>query len=171
MANPAIIIGHSFGGRVAVHVAASHPSRVAGVVLAGVPLLRIADPPPPSLRYRFARRLSEWGLITQKRMEARRRRSGSSDYRAASGVMRDVFVRSVNETYEDELREITCPVELVWGSDDTAAPVAVAERAAELLARPALTVLPGAGHLTPLTAPQELRAAVDRLLARESHNS
>jgi pimeloyl-ACP methyl ester carboxylesterase len=32
-------------------------------------------------------------------------------------------------------------------------------------------VLPGAGHLTPLTAPQELRAAVDRLLARQSRNS
>ena len=44
----------------------------------------------------------------------------------------------VNETYEDELREITCPVELVWGSDDTAAPVAVAERAVELLAHPSL---------------------------------
>ncbi len=76
-------------------------------------------------------------------MEARRHRSGSSDYRAASGVMRDVFVRLVNETYEDELREITCPVELVWGSDDTAAPVAVAERAVELLAHPSLTVLSG----------------------------
>jgi len=165
MASPAVVIGHSFGGRVAVHLAASHPTRVAGVVLAGVPLLRLTKPPAPSIRYRIARQLHQWGVITDARMEARRHRSGSSDYRAASGVMRDVFVRAVNETYEDELREITCPVELVWGSDDTAAPVAVAKRAVELLAHPSLTVLSGAGHLTPITAPRELRAAVDRLLA------
>jgi pimeloyl-ACP methyl ester carboxylesterase len=165
MADPVVVVGHSFGGRVAVHLAASHPARVAGVVLAGVPLLRLTKPPGPSMRYRIARQLHQWGVITDARMEARRHRSGSNDYRAATGVMRDVFVHLVNETYEDELREITCPVELVWGSDDTAAPVAVAERAVELLAHPALTVLPGAGHLTPLTAPGELRAAIDRLLA------
>ena len=165
MANPVVVIGHSFGGRVAVHLAASHPARVSGVLLAGVPLLRLTNAPAPSMRYRIARQLHRWGVITDARMEARRHRSGSSDYRAASGVMRDVFVRLVNETYEDELREITCPVELVWGSDDTEVPVAVAERAVELLAHPSLTVLPGAGHLTPLTAPAELRAAVERLLA------
>ena len=50
MATPAVVIGHSFGGRVAVHLAASHPTRIAGVVLAGVPLLRISEPPVPSLR-------------------------------------------------------------------------------------------------------------------------
>jgi pimeloyl-ACP methyl ester carboxylesterase len=85
--------------------------------------------------------------------------------------MRDVFVRSVNETYEPELAEITCPVELVWGSDDTAAPVGIAERAAELLAHPSLTVLPEAGHLTPLTHPADLRAALDRLLDTRSPRS
>jgi pimeloyl-ACP methyl ester carboxylesterase len=165
MANPIVVIGHSFGGRVAVHLAASHPARVSGVVLAGVPLVRLAKAPAPSMGFRIARQLHQWGVLTDARMEALRHRSGSSDYRAASGVMRDVFVRLVNETYEDELREIKCPVELVWGRDDTAAPLAVAERAVELLAHPSLTVLPGAGHLTPLTAPEELRAALDRLLA------
>src|SRR5436305_1627901 len=64
-----------------------------------------------------------------------------------------------------------CPVELVWGDDDTAAPLAVAQAAADRLGRgpapastPAhLTVLPGAGHLTPLTAPDALAAAVQRV--------
>ena len=78
--------------------------------------------------------------------------------------MRDVFVRTVNETYEDELREITCPVELVWGSDDTAAPVAVAERAAELLAHPvahgaARSRAPHADHCTSRAAGRDRPAA------------
>ena len=95
-------------------------------------------------------------------MESLRQRYGSPDYRAASGVMRQVLVRTVNETYDDQLRSVTCPVELVWGDDDTEAPLSVAERAAALLTRPRLTVCPGAGHLVPLTAPEALRLAIER---------
>jgi pimeloyl-ACP methyl ester carboxylesterase len=95
-------------------------------------------------------------------MEALRQRYGSSDYRAATGVMRQVLVRTVNETYEDQLRAVTCPVELVWGDDDTEVPLSVAESAAELLENPHLTVCRGAGHLVPLTAPEALRQAIER---------
>ena len=104
-------------------------------------------------------------------MEALRQKYGSEDYRLATGVMRAVHVRAVNETYEEPLGQLRCPVELVWGDDDTAAPLAVAQAAADRLGRgpapastPAhLTVLPGAGHLTPLTAPDALAAAVQRV--------
>lgn len=164
MAPRAVIVGHSFGGRVAVHLAASFPDRVAGVVLAGVPLMRVTTPPKPSLSFRIAKALNRVGLVSDGRMEAKRRQAGSSDYRAATGVMRDVFVHAVYETYEDQLKAITAPVELVWGDDDTAAPIAVANKAAHLLAHPSLTVIPGAGHLTPLTAPNEMHSAIVRLL-------
>lgn len=159
-----VIIGHSFGGRVAVHLAASHPDRIGGVVLAGVPLLRVGTPPKPALSFRLAKALNRIGLISDAKMEARRRQAGSDDYRAATGVMRDVFVRAVHETYEDQLAAIDAPVELVWGDDDTAAPIAIANQAAHLLAHPSVTVIPGAGHLTPITAPGELHAAIVRVL-------
>ena len=164
MATPVVVLGHSFGGRVAVHLAAAWPDRVAGVVLAGVPLLRVTAPPTPALSFRIAKALNRIGLVSDEKMEERRRQAGSSDYRASTGVMRDVFVHAVHETYEDQLKQIVAPVELVWGDNDTAAPLVVARRAAELLAHPSITVLPGAGHLTPLTAPDELRRAIIRLL-------
>jgi pimeloyl-ACP methyl ester carboxylesterase len=97
-------------------------------------------------------------------MERLRQRYGSPDYRAARGVMRDVHVRAVNETYEDQLAAIACPVELVWGDDDGDVPPAVARAACALLPRATLTKVPGAGHLTPLSAPDALRAAVERAL-------
>jgi pimeloyl-ACP methyl ester carboxylesterase len=69
----------------------------------------------------------------------------------------------VNENYEAVLPRVTCPVELVWGDDDTAAPLAVAEAAVSRFGGEAtLTIVPGAGHLTPLTAAPALRAALDR---------
>jgi pimeloyl-ACP methyl ester carboxylesterase len=159
-----VVVGHSFGGRVAVHLATAFPERVTGVVLAGVPLLRVTTAPKPALSFRLARALNRIRLISDEKMEARRRQAGSADYRAATGVMRDVFVHAVHETYEEELKAITVPVELVWGDDDTAAPISVANQAAFLLARPSVTVIPGAGHLTPITAPKELHAAIVRLL-------
>ena len=109
MAPRAVIVGHSFGGRVAVHLAASFPDRVAGVVLAGVPLMRVTTPPKPALSFRIAKALNRVGLVSDGRMEAKRRQAGSSDYRAATGVMRDVFVHAVHETYEDQLKAITAP--------------------------------------------------------------
>ncbi|MBW3669386.1 MAG: alpha/beta hydrolase, partial [Actinobacteria bacterium] len=99
---PAVIVGHSFGGRVAVHLAVARPDLVRALVLTGVPLLR----PPGAVRrkpnpaFRVARALHRRGLVSDARMEAMRQRYGSADYRAAQGVMRAVHVTAVNETYE-----------------------------------------------------------------------
>ena len=159
---PAVVLGHSFGGRVAVHLAAARPEAVKALVLTGVPLRRVGGGPKPPFAYRVARALHRRKLVSDARMAALRQRHGSEDYRAATGVMRDVFVRVVNETYEEQLARITCPVELVWGDDDTAAPLEAAKWAASVLADAKLTVHEGAGHLTPLTIPDEVRAAVER---------
>lgn len=162
---PAVVVGHSFGGRVAVHLAVQRPDVVRALVLTGVPLLR----PPGAVRrkpkpaFRLARALHRRGLVSEARMEALRQKYGSADYRAAQGMMRAVHVTAVNETYEEQLRALRCPVELVWGADDADVPVSVAHAAVELIADARVTVLPGVGHLVPTTAPDDLRAAIQRV--------
>jgi pimeloyl-ACP methyl ester carboxylesterase len=52
-------------------------------------------------------------------------------------------------------------VKLVWGEDDTDVPVGVARAAASFLADAEITVVPGAGHFTPLTASADLRTAIE----------
>jgi pimeloyl-ACP methyl ester carboxylesterase len=157
---PIVVLGHSFGGRVAVHLAAQQPDAVVALVLTGVPLFRTGEARQPPLGFRLARALHRRGLFSDARMEALRQQHGSADYRAATGVMRDVFVKVVNESYDEQLRALSQPVELIWGDDDTEAPLAVAERAAGVLSDARLTVARGAGHLTPLTAPDALRQAL-----------
>jgi pimeloyl-ACP methyl ester carboxylesterase len=161
LADRVTVLGHSFGGRVALFLAALASDRVDRLVLTGVPLLerqgRRARPAPG---FRLARRLHRLGLVGDDRMEALRQRHGSPDYRAATGVMRSVFVGLLAEDYAPAMAAVRCPVSLVWGAADSEVPVEVAERARPLFPRASLEVLPGIGHLTPTEAPAALRRAV-----------
>jgi pimeloyl-ACP methyl ester carboxylesterase len=166
MGSPVVVLGHSFGGRVALHLAVQQPDAVRALVLTGAPMLhpqrrngRVA------LAYRVTRRLHTLRLVSDDAMEAARQRFGSADYRAAQGVMREVLIRAVNETDEVQLESVRCPVHLIWGGDDTAAPLEVAEHAVARLARGDLAVHPGVGHMTPLLIPSALRSAVASCLS------
>jgi pimeloyl-ACP methyl ester carboxylesterase len=162
-----VVVGHSLGGRVAVRLAAARPELVRALVLTGAPLVpRAGGSRRPPAAYRVVRALHRGHLLSDARLEEARRRHGSADYRAAQGVMRDILVRLVNERYDDTLSALRCPVELVWGDDDTDVPVQSARALAERIPQAHLTLCAGAGHLLPLTAPAELRAAVQRALAR-----
>lgn len=161
---PPVLLGHSLGGRIGIHVAANAPDTIRGLVLTGAPLIRVTAGAKPKTGYRLARWLNRRGLLPDQRMEAARRKYGSADYANASPAMRAIHVKLVNETYDAQIAAVHTPVELVWGDNDTAAPLGVArELEARLGAH--LTVVPGAGHMTPLTAANELRSAVERLLA------
>ncbi|HEX2155104.1 MAG TPA: alpha/beta hydrolase [Acidimicrobiia bacterium] len=166
-----VVVGHSFGGRVAVARQFHHPGSASGLVLVATPLLRRpgARRRPP-WAFRLARMAHRAGLVPDEMMERQRRRQGSADYRAATGVMRDVLVKAVNESYEEELAALDVPVHLLWGSDDTEVPSWVAEEASRIISSSRspveLEVLEGVGHHVPVRAPEAVRRAVERMLAR-----
>lgn len=164
---PVVTIGHSFGGRVALLLAARFPDKVGALVLTGVPLLRLDSrmPKKPALRFRLLRKMNEIGVVSDEQMERVRRRYGSDDYRAARGVMREVLVKVVNESYEKDIEQVRCPVELVWGGNDSTVPVVVAESAMNLFANARLTVVDNCGHETLTGARDQLQSALARQLA------
>ncbi len=104
LADRIVLVGHSFGGRVAVRCTPRPPDRIERLVLTGVPLLdRAGRRPKPAVAYRTVRRLHRLGLVGETRLEAMRHRYGSPDYRAAEGVMRDVFVKVLGEQYAEQM--------------------------------------------------------------------
>ena len=166
LSGPQVLVGHSFGGRVAVVLAATRPELVAGLVLVGVPLLHRSDRTArrPSVTYRLVRLANRAGLISDERFERQKRRRGSADYRAVTGVMRDTLVRVVNESYEDHLPKVVCPVWLVWGRADSEVPLEVAQRAGALLKDADMDVVEDGGHDLPGEAPGRIRAAIETLI-------
>ncbi|MDE0606318.1 MAG: alpha/beta hydrolase [Acidimicrobiaceae bacterium] len=128
-----LLVGHSFGGRIALQSAATAPQSVRGLIIAGTPLFRTKSHSRPPLAYRAARRLHRLGLASGARLESTRKKYGSADYLAASGVMREILVKVVNESYETELAQIRCPTAFVWGRADSAAPVEDARRAQQIV--------------------------------------
>lgn len=162
---PVVVVGHSFGGRVAVRLAAKYPELVSGLVLTGVPLVRLVAAPKPPLTFRLIRALARAGIIPQRVLEKQRHKRGSADYRAARGVMRDVLVRVIGEDYRDDLARIRVPVRMVWGENDTAAPADAGAAAAALIDGATFRLVAGAGHLLESSLVSAVREELDDLIA------
>jgi pimeloyl-ACP methyl ester carboxylesterase len=158
-----VLVGHSFGGRIATVLAATTPHRFAGLVLTGAPVTRRAGT-KPAWGFRVARWAHRHSLVSATVMERARQRYGSFDYRNSQGIMREILVKAVNESYEDLLPRVELPVVMLWGDDDREVPLEVAEKAVRLLPKAELVVVEYAGHYLPTSHPQELRRAVQSLL-------
>ena len=68
---------------------------------------------------------------------------GSTDYKNASPIMRDILVKTVNEDLSNYAKKIKVPVILIWGEYDEAVPLEEAKMLEKLLLDGALIVLPG----------------------------
>lgn len=85
---------------------------------------------------------------------------GSSDYRHLSGVMRETFVKSVTEFFDDRLSSINKEILLLWGKDDTATPVDQAKRLEKGIKDSVLIEIENAGHYAFLDQPSRFHAII-----------
>lgn len=120
--NP-ILIAHSFGARLAIIFASLHATQK--LILTGAAGIK----PKRSVAYHLRVRTYKMAKIVfklpglNKHQESMSRFFGSADYRAISGVMRQSFVKIVNEDLTPLLSQITCPTLLIWGEKDDATPL------------------------------------------------
>ncbi len=167
------IVGHSFGGRIAVKLANSLSSGdivlgadCVGFVVSGVPLFRSGGPSKVPFTLRGLKTLVRLKLIPASRLERYRSNHGSADYRRAEGVMRDTFVKIVNEDYSSQLAGIKgVPFVFYWGKDDTSAPLSHAQRGAEMVQNARLITVDG-DHFTFLGEANDVVKELESLFAK-----
>lgn len=149
-------VGHSFGAKTSLYLAATDPPVVDKLLLVGSSGLTSA----PSMKTR-AKRLASKGARAAGRLgppgralkEAAYKRLASQDYRDA-GPMRSTFVKVVNEDLSDLLGSIQASTLLVWGSKDDAVPVSHARRMEQAIPDAGLVLFEGAGHFAYLDEPE-----------------
>jgi pimeloyl-ACP methyl ester carboxylesterase len=158
------VLGHSFGGKVALALATAYPEVVKRLVLVASPIVRL--PPEGNERrgssaYRMLRKVANVmpGPLREQILAWGRNRYGSADYKAA-GPLRPTLVRVVNEDWRPALPAVQSPVLLIWGSEDTEVPLRVAEEALRELPSAQLRVIEGAGHFPFLDQPEAFAEAV-----------
>ena len=133
-----IVMGHSFGGRVAIHFSANNP--IEKLVLFGSPCIRENKKLPLSTR--ILKKLKTLPGM-DKLGEEMKKYIGSSDYKAASPIMRQTLVNVINEDLSSYARKIEEPTLLIWGEADTEAPVDDARELEKIMIDAALIILPG----------------------------
>jgi pimeloyl-ACP methyl ester carboxylesterase len=161
------LFGHSFGGRLGLILGAEHPERLIKMGLADSAGVRPKSSGSGQLRlktYKLALNvLRRVGLTAPaERLRAwYSNRYGSADYKAASGMMREIFVKVVNEDLLPYAARVSVSTLLFWGSHDLDTPLAQGQLLEKTIPDAGLVVWDGAGHYSYL----ERAADTARVLA------
>lgn len=162
------IVGHSFGGRIAIHLAAHHPERLTRLLLVDAAGIR----PRRGARYygkvysaKAVKHLAPFlGPLGRRLQTGISERVASSDY-ASAGELRPTFVRVVNEDLTPLLSSIAAPTLLIWGDKDDSTPLSDGETMERLIPDAALIVFQGAGHYAYLDEPARFSVIATNFLA------
>ncbi len=153
---PCDIIAHSFGGRVALWLAANEPQLVNRLVLTGCAGLRkpqTEEQKKKSQRYQKLKKLY-LGLekvkplqsLAESGLKALQQKYGSADYNALSDEMKKTFVKVVNEDLSPLLPRIQASTLLVWGEKDDSTPLWMGQKMEKEIPDAGLVVFEGDDH-------------------------
>ena len=130
---PCDIIAHSFGGRVALYMAATWPELVHRLVItggAGIKKPQTEEQKKRGEAYQQKKkqlmaltRLPLIGGMAQKSLKALQQKYGSADYNALDDEMKKTFVKVVSEDLRPLLPKIQASTLLIWGEKDQDTPL------------------------------------------------
>lgn len=159
--NP-ILIGHSFGCRIAVRYAYLYPvHRMVLTGAAGIRDSRSVSWYIKTYSYKLAKKLFP---------EAARKyanKVGSDDYKNTSGIMRQTFVKVVNDDIKDILKDIDVETLLVYGEKDEATPLEKGKLMEKLMPNATLIVFEGDDHFAYINQAIRFNAVLDAFLKRD----
>ncbi|WP_200873593.1 alpha/beta fold hydrolase [Candidatus Magnetobacterium casense] len=142
-----IIIGHSFGGRVAIRLAVKKKAdKLILIDSAGIRPKRTAKYYFKVYSYKLAKYILKH--LSPRLLAKYKASVGSKDYINASPMMKQILIKVVNEDLTKLLPEITIPSLLIWGENDMETPLYQAHVMNKLIPDSGLVILKGAGHFS-----------------------
>lgn len=150
-----IWVGHSFGARVGLRLAAMPDSPVKALVLAAGAGVKRPVPKWNQIKGSWRSRVfkrKKAQAVDEAALIALEREYGSPDYVQSRDLgLRDIFVKTVQEDQSDAVGAITCPTTLIYGGKDTETPPEVGKILHRLIPNSAYIECPEFDHLSILT--------------------
>lgn len=155
-----IIIGHSFGGRIAIKFTQKFPSLVKGLILSGAPGIKH--------KLSFYRRFIMYTAVVFGDLFKFRPFSfikdfirktlyfmiGEWDYYKA-GDLRETFKKVIAKDLFPYLSKISIPTLLLWGEDDRVIPLSDGKKMQKLIPKSSLISIKDVGHKVPYERPDD----------------
>lgn len=167
---PAILIGNSFGGHVALRIAMAHPKLVKGLVLVGSsglfergferdvthnPSYEFVD---RKIREIFYDPSSILPGMTEMALDALSRRSSArAMVRLGKSAKRDHL--------GSELHKVKCPALIAWGRQDNVTPPEVAQQFADMIPNSRICWTDRCGHAPHIEHPSKLAADIQQFIS------
>jgi len=162
------LVGHSFGGRVAIKLAVMEPKLIERLVLVDSGGIRTAEKRRRAIMA-FAKILHPvFALpLLRKVRPTIYNFLGAEDY-LATPELKETFLNIIEEEPTPYLREVRCKTLIIWGEHDQEAPLAAGRIKERLIPSARLVVFPKSGHFSFLDRPQEFSSELEKFLNEPS---
>ncbi len=154
---PFFLLGHSFGGQVAINFAAHHPDRVKKLILVASAGVR-----RPSLKRRILAPLAKLlrGRVREKAKSWLYRLLLATDYYQANPQMRKTMALILTEDQQENMTRIKTPTLIIWGEADRYTPLKDGRLTHQLIKHSRLDVIGGATHGLPFTHAEQIKEKI-----------
>jgi pimeloyl-ACP methyl ester carboxylesterase len=164
------LLGHSFGGQVAVYLAATSPELISRLILSGAAAIR----PKLNLKRFVFNSLAKTGklffslpLIKNLGAPAKKflyKLADSPDYGETNGVKREIYKKIIRQDLTEKLKKIKTPTLVVWGDLDSYVPLSSGKKITELIDGSKLKIITGGKHGLHLQMPEKLYDIIKNFL-------
>lgn len=154
---PFYLLGHSFGGQVAIDFAVRYPKRVKKLILIASAGIR-----RPSLKRKIMAPLAKLlrGHVREKVKSFLYRLLLATDYYRANPQMRKTMAIILTEDQQSNMKKITTPTLLIWGDCDRYTPLRDGRLTQRLIPQSRLVIIPDAKHGLPFTHAEQIKEKI-----------
>ncbi|MFH1401943.1 MAG: alpha/beta hydrolase [Parcubacteria group bacterium] len=174
LAEPFFLLGHSFGGRISVRLAAEHPEKIKGLILCDAGGIK----PKMSLKTILIYWLARLGNLIFTPKHLARFKDGArsvfyaflrnKDYVKAKGTMKETIAKVLEEDLLPELPKIKTKTLIVWGEADKMVPLRYGRIFNEKIADSELKIIPKIGHSPHIEVPGRLAEIILNFLDKNN---
>lgn len=151
---PFILVGHSFGGQIAINFTARHPDRVKKLILIASAGVRW-----PSWKRRIVTPLAKLfrGFVREKAKLFFYRLLLATDYYRSNPKMRETMAKILTEDQQSNMVKVKVPTLIIWGKADSYTPLKDGQLTHKLIKSSQLEIIANGRHGLPFTHTQLLK--------------